>query len=200
MDENAQNNSTESNTKLMLVAAPQKKRGVNPGTKRGPYNKNNNNVEDAVIEEDIHFKKLDEFTSESEYEEVIQEQTPPPPPPEPEERKQEAEEEPKVFKPKYNTHLFNGLFLLKIFNFIFPALLKSVLVLFGVSKAKKLKVANLKLEPDEQEDFEDIADEAAPYIFGKIHPMILGITLFGYTYVRKAMFELDAIPDDEENN
>ncbi|HTA61322.1 MAG TPA: hypothetical protein VK835_02655 [Bacteroidia bacterium] len=196
MDENAQNNSTESNTKLMLVAAPAKKRGVNPGAKRGPYNKNQT-VEDAVIEEDIHYKKLDEFTSESEYEEVIQEQAPPPPPPEPEERK---EEEPKVFKPKYNTHLFNGLFLLKIFNFIFPALLKSVLVLFGVSKAKKLKVANLKLEPDEQEDFEDIADEAAPYIFGKIHPMILGITLFGYTYVRKAMIELDAIPDEEEKN
>jgi hypothetical protein len=197
MDEAENNKSTEGETRLMLVAASSKKRGVNAGAKRGPYNKNNS-VEDAVIEEDIHFKKLEEFTSESEYEEVVQEQAPPPPPPpEPEELK---EEEPKVFKPKYNTHLFNGLFLLKIFNFIFPALLKSVLVLFGVSKAKKLKVANLKLEPDEQEDFEDIADEAAPYIFGKIHPMILGITLFGYTYVRKAMVELDAIPDEEENN
>ena len=196
MDENENKKSTEGETKLLLVAAPTKKRGVNPGAKRGPYNKNQT-VEDAVIEEDIHYKKLEEFTSESEYEEVIQEQAPPPPPPEPEVKK---EEEPKVFKPKYNTHLFNGLFLLKIFNFIFPALLKSVLVLFGVSKAKKLKVANLKLEPDEQEDFEDIADEAAPYIFGKIHPMILGITLFGYTYVRKAMVELDAIPDEEENS
>lgn len=195
MDGSENNKPPENKPKLLLEAAPAKKRGVSPGTKRGPYNKNTT-VEDAVIEEDVHFKKLEEFTNESDYEEVVQEQAPPPPPPEPEKK----EEEPKVFKPKYNTHLFNGMFLLKIFNFIFPALLKGVLVLFGVSKAKKLKVANLKLEPDEQEDFQDIADEAAPYIFGKIHPMILGITLFGYTYVRKAMNELDAIPDEEDKD
>jgi hypothetical protein len=186
---------TNGTTPMLLLNAPQKTRGVKPGEKRGSYNKNKTQpVEDAHIIEDSHSAKLNEFTQQSQQEEAKTEQVPPPPP-QPEPKAEEKKEEP--FTPKYNTALFNGMFLLKIFNVIFPQLLKGVLVLFGVKKAKKLKAVALKLEEDEQEDFEDMADEVAPYIFGKIPPLALGGILFAYTYTRKAMRELDRIPDEE---
>jgi len=182
---------------MLLLNPPQKTRGVRPGEKRGAYNKNKTQqVEDAHIIEDSHTAKLHDFTQQSQQEEAKTEQAPPPPPPpQPEPKAEPIKEEP--FVPKYNTALFNGMFLLKIFNIIFPQLLKGVLVLFGVKKAKKLKAAAFKLEEDEQEDFSDMADEVAPYVFGKIPPLALGGILFTYTYVRKAMKELDKIPDEE---
>ena len=182
---------------MLLLNPPKETRGVKRGEKRGAYNKNKTQVvEDAHIIEDSHTTKLNEFTQQSEQEEAkTQQAPPPPPPPQPEPKAEEKKEEP--FIPKYNTALFNGMFLLKIFNVIFPQLLKGVLILFGVKKAKKLKTAVLKLEEDEQEDFEDMADEVAPYIFGKIPPLALGGILFAYTYTRKAMRELDKIPDEE---
>ncbi|HXD91882.1 MAG TPA: hypothetical protein VNX01_01645 [Bacteroidia bacterium] len=188
---------TSGTTPMLLLNPAQKIRGVKPGEKRGSYNKNKTQqVEDAHIIEDSHAAKLHAFTEQSTQEEVKTEQVPPPPPPpQPETKAEEIKEEP--FIPKYNTVLFNGMFLLKIFNVIFPQLLKGVLVLFGVKKAKKLKTAALKLEEDEQEDFGDMADEVAPYIFGKIPPLALGGILFAYTYTRKAMRELDKIPDEE---
>jgi hypothetical protein len=177
-----------------------KSRGVQKGAKRNPYKKSNAHIEEATIIKDESTQKLDEFNNENiQYEEVKAEQpkastaTAPPIEPVIEVKQPEAV---KVFVPKYNTDLFNGLFLIKIFDFVFPHVLKKILVLFGVKKAKQLKPALLKLDDDERGDFTDLADEVAPYIFGKIPPAILLTIFFGYTYSRKTMAALEKLPDE----
>ena len=177
-----------------------KSRGVKKGAKRNPYKKSNAHIEEATIVKDESTQKLDEFNNENiQYEEVKAEQpkastaTAPPIEPVIEVKQPEAV---KVFVPKYNTDLFNGLFLIKIFDFVFPHVLKKILVLFGVKKAKQLKPALLKLDDDERGDFTDLADEVAPYIFGKIPPAILLTIFFGYTYSRKTMAALEKLPDE----
>jgi hypothetical protein len=177
-----------------------KSRGVKKGAKRNPYKKSNAHIEEATIVKDESTQKLDEFNNENiQYEEVKAEQpktstaTAPPVEPVIEVKQPEVV---KVFIPKYNTDLFNGLFLIKIFDFVFPHVLKKILVLFGVKKAKQLKPALLKLDDDERGDFNDLADEVAPYIFGKIPPAILLTIFFGYTYSRKTMAALEKLPDE----
>jgi len=177
-----------------------KSRGVKKGAKRNPYKKSTAHIEEATIVKDESTQKLDEFNNENiQYEEVKAEQpkastaTAPPVEPVIEVKQPEAV---KVFVPKYNTDLFNGLFLIKIFDFVFPHVLKKILVLFGVKKAKQLKPALLKLDDDERGDFNDLADEVAPYIFGKIPPAILLTIFFGYTYSRKTMAALEKLPDE----
>jgi hypothetical protein len=176
--------------------------GVQKGAKRGGYKKfkEHKHIEEATIVQDESTQKLDEFNNENiQYEEVKAEQpkaaaqnTPPVEPV----IEVKQPEEVKVFVPKYNTDLFNGLFLIKIFDFVFPHVLKKILVLFGVKKAKRLKPAELKLDNDERGDFSDLADEVAPYIFGKIPPAILLTIFFGYTYSRKTMAALEKLPDE----
>jgi hypothetical protein len=177
-----------------------KSRGVKKGAKRNPYKKSTAHIEEATIVKDESTQKLDEFNNENiQYEEVKAEQpkastaTAPPVEPVIEVKQPEAV---KVFVPKYNTDLFNGLFLIKIFDFVFPHVLKKILVLFGVKKAKLLKPALLKLDDDERGDFTDLADEVAPYIFGKIPPAILLTIFFGYTYSRKTMAALEKLPNE----
>ena len=177
-----------------------KSRGVKKGAKRNPYKKSTAHIEEATIVKDESTQKLDEFNNENiQYEEVKAEQpkastaTAPHVEPVIEVKQPEAV---KVFVPKYNTDLFNGLFLIKIFDFVFPHVLKKILVLFGVKKAKQLKPALLKLDDDERGDFNDLADEVAPYIFGKIPPAILLTIFFGYTYSRKTMAALEKLPDE----
>jgi len=177
-----------------------KSRGVKKGAKRNPYKKSTAHIEEATIVKDESTQKLDEFNNENiQYEEVKAEQpkastaTAPHVEPVIEVKQPEGV---KVFVPKYNTDLFNGLFLIKIFDFVFPHVLKKILVLFGVKKAKLLKPALLKLDDDERGDFTDLADEVAPYIFGKIPPAILLTIFFGYTYSRKTMAALEKLPNE----
>jgi hypothetical protein len=197
----------EGTTKIILQLPPanmnHKSRGVQKGAKRGGYKKNTEHIEEATYVNDESTQKLDEFNNENiQYEEVSAEETKttpestqlaPPAPPVIEVKQPEVIKE---FKPKYNTDLFNGLFLIKIFDFIFPHVLKKILVLFGVKKAKRLKPAELKLDDDERGDFNDLADEVAPYIFGKIPPPILLTIFFGYTYSRKTIAALEKLPDE----
>jgi len=123
--------------------------GVQKGAKRGGYKKFKEHkiIEEATVVEDESTQKLDEFNNENiQYEEVKAEQPkasiPNTQPVEPVIEVKQPEEV-KVFVPKYNTDLFNGLFLIKIFDFVFPHVLKKILVLFGVKKAKRLKPAVL---------------------------------------------------------
>jgi hypothetical protein len=207
-DETINPDNQEGTTKIILQLPPapdmnHKSRGVRKGTKRGGYKKNTEHIEEATYVNDESTQKLDEFNNENiQYEEVFAEQptaatqntqSAQPAPPEPEVKQPEVIKE---FKPKYNTDLFNGLFLIKIFDFIFPHILKKILVLFGVKKARHLKPAELKLDDDERGDFNDLADEVAPYIFGKIPPPILLTIFFGYTYSRKTMAALEKLPNE----
>jgi len=190
--------------RIILQLPAGKKRGTQPGASRGPYNKRKtDNIEEATLVNDEHTQKHNQFKNEAEAERVKYEQgqEPPPnqlpPPPKPEPEPIETETEEVEEEPKYDTDLFNGLFLLKIFDMLFPLVLKGVLSVFN-KKAKKLKLANLKLDEDEKEDFEPIADQVAPIIFSKIPPLWLSGMLILYTYSRKISYELGKIPDEEE--
>lgn len=77
--------------------------------------------------------------------------------------------------------IINGYMLLSICDVVFPYGIKFLFGLFN-PKAKKVKVKDIQLEPEQRQALLSAADQVAQYVFEKANPMTIFIICMGLFY------------------
>ena len=88
--------------------------------------------------------------------------------------------------------LINGMLLLSICDFIFPALIKFIYKYIDTN-AKKVDVSKTKLDNEQRQSLKEVADYASAYIFEKVNPMIIFLIGMGAMYYTNFTGELSKV-------
>lgn len=90
--------------------------------------------------------------------------------------------------------IINGYMLLSICDVVFPYGIKFLFGLFN-PKAKKVKVKDIQLEPEQRQALLSAADQVAQYVFEKANPMTIFIICMGLFYGTNFSNALNEIKD-----
>ena len=90
--------------------------------------------------------------------------------------------------------IINGYMLLSICDVVFPYGIKFLFGLFN-PKAKKVKVKDIQLEPEQRQALLSAADQVAQYVFEKANPMTIFIICMGLFYGTNFSNALNEVKD-----
>lgn len=92
--------------------------------------------------------------------------------------------------------LINGYMLLAMCDVVFPTLIRFIFGLFN-PKVKKVKITDMKLEPEQREALMASADQVAAYIFEKANPLVIFVVCMGVFYGTNLQTALNNVRDEK---
>lgn len=92
--------------------------------------------------------------------------------------------------------LINGYMLLAMCDVVFPTLIRFIFGMFN-PKVKRVKITDMKLEPEQREALMASADQVAAYIFEKANPLVIFVVCMGVFYGTNLQSALNNVKDDK---